>query len=85
MVREIKRVVVRGTSWVGDSVMTIPALRALRRLLPDAEITLAIKPGVKGIFEETNFVDHLLVYERKNIFSVLPQIRQWRRHKFDLA
>ena len=36
----IKRVVVRGTNWVGDSVMTIPALRALRRVLPDANILI---------------------------------------------
>ena len=43
----IKRVVVRGTNWVGDSVMTIPALRALRRVLPDANITLVIRPGAK--------------------------------------
>jgi heptosyltransferase-2 len=30
-------------------------------------------------------VDHLLVYERRNAFSVIPQIREWRRRKFDLA
>ena len=46
----IKRVVVRGTNWVGDSLMTVPALRALRRVLPDANITLVIRPGAKGIF-----------------------------------
>lgn len=81
----INRVVVRGTSWVGDSIMTIPALRALRKLLPEAEITLAIKPGVKGIFADADFVDHLLIYQRKNLFSVIPQIREWRRRQFDLA
>src|SRR5437763_10727990 len=81
----IKRVVVRGTNWVGDSVMTVPALRALRRVLPDANITLAIRPGAKGIFSEADFVDDVLVYERKNAFSVVPQIREWRRRNFDLA
>jgi len=81
----IKRVVVRGTNWVGDSVITVPALRALRRVLPDANITLAVRPGAKGIFSEADFIDDVLVYERKNAFSIVPQIREWRRRNFDLA
>lgn len=81
----IKRVVVRGTNWVGDSVMTVPALRALRRVLPHANITLAIRPGAQGIFSEADFIDDVLVYNRKNALSVLPQIREWRRRNFDLA
>ncbi|HEX3248338.1 MAG TPA: lipopolysaccharide heptosyltransferase II [Pyrinomonadaceae bacterium] len=81
----IKRVVVRGTNWVGDSLMTIPALRALRRVLPEAHITLVIRPGAKGIFAEADFIDELLVYDRKNAFSVVPQVREWKRRRFDLA
>jgi len=81
----IKRVVVRGTNWVGDSLMTVPALRALRRVLPDAQITLATRPGAKGIFAEADFIDDLLIYDRKSAFSVVPQIREWRKRKFDLA
>jgi len=81
----IKRVVVRGTNWVGDSLMTIPALRALRRVLPDAHITLVIRPGTKGIFSDADFIDEVLVYDRKNAFSVFPQVGEWKRRQFDLA
>jgi len=81
----IKRVVVRGTNWVGDSVMTVPALRALRRILPDAHITLVIRPGTKGIFSEVDFIDDVLIYDRKGALSVPGQVREWKRRKFDLA
>jgi heptosyltransferase-2 len=81
----IKRVVVRGTNWVGDSVMTVPALRALRRVLPEAHITLVIRPGAKGIFSETDFIDDVLVYDRNGPLSVLGQVREWKRRQFDLA
>lgn len=81
----IRRVVVRGTNWVGDSVMTVPALRALRRVLPDAQITLVIRPGTTGIFSEADFVDDVLVYDRRGVLSVFGQVREWRRREFDLA
>src|ERR1043165_4283527 len=84
-VSEIKRVVVRGTNWVGDSVMTLPALRALRRVLPRAEITLVVRPSGRGIFADSDFIDHLLIYDRRNAFSIIPQVREWRRRQFDLA
>ena len=82
---QIKRVVVRGTNWVGDSVMTIPALRALRKVLPGAEITLVLRPGAQGLFTDAEFIDNLLVYDRRNAFSALNQVRQWRKRSFDLA
>ena len=82
---EIQRVVVRSTNWVGDCVMTIPALRALRRLLPNARITIAAKPAVRGLFEAANVVDEVVEYDRRNALSVVSQIREWKRHHFDLA
>ena len=82
---EIKRVVVRGTNWVGDSVMTVPALRALRKVLPEAKITLVVRPSAKGIFSGVSFIDDVLVYDRRGVGSVISQIREWRRREFDLA
>jgi heptosyltransferase II len=82
---EIKRVVVRGTNWVGDSVMTVPALRALRRVLPEAKITLVVRPSAKGIFSDVDFIDQLLIYDRHSAFSIIPQVREWRKRQFDLA
>jgi heptosyltransferase-2 len=83
--RDIKRVVVRGTNWVGDSVMTLPALRALRRVLPEAEITLVVRPSARGIFADVDFVDEILIYDRRNVWSVWQQIKEWRKRQFDLA
>lgn len=81
----IKRVVVRGTNWVGDAVMTVPALRELRRLFPTAHITLATRPWATELFAGVDFLDDLLVYDRRGISSVIPQIREWRSRRFDLA
>lgn len=81
----IKRIVVRGTNWVGDAVMTVPALRELRRLLPDAHVTLAVRSWAEGLFAEADFIDDLMIYDRRGLGSGIQQIREWRRRAFDLA
>ena len=83
----IKRVVVRGTNWVGDAVMTVPALRELRRLFPDAHLTLATRSLAKGIFDGADFIDEVLVHDRGpgGFRNVSAQAREWRSRRFDLA
>jgi heptosyltransferase-2 len=78
---------VRGTNWVGDAVMTVPALRELRRVLPRARITLATRPWAEGLFRDADFLDNLLIYERgkRDAGAVLRQVREWRKRRFDLA
>ncbi|HEX8776071.1 MAG TPA: lipopolysaccharide heptosyltransferase II [Pyrinomonadaceae bacterium] len=84
---DIKRVVVRGTNWVGDAVLTIPALRELRRLLPSAHITLATRSWAEGLFADADFLDDLLIYDRGRRDPGAPfrQMREWRRRRFDAA
>ncbi len=81
------KIVVRGTNWVGDAVMTIPALRELRRIFPDAQITLHSRNWAKGIFQDVDFIDKILGFDReKSTFKTLiSQASNWRKVKFDLA
>jgi heptosyltransferase-2 len=67
--------------------MTVPALRALRGLLPNAHITLATRPFARGIFADADFLDDLLIIETGTggLRNVLAQAREWRRKSFDLA
>ncbi|MDH3494573.1 MAG: lipopolysaccharide heptosyltransferase II [Acidobacteriota bacterium] len=76
------KIVVHGTNWIGDAVMTIPALRKLRSIFPDAHITLHSRPWAKGIFRDCDFVDELSIPERGGLIS---ESALWRRRRFDLA
>ncbi|HMF57177.1 MAG TPA: lipopolysaccharide heptosyltransferase II [Pyrinomonadaceae bacterium] len=84
---EIERVVVRGTNWVGDAVMSVPALRELRRILPDAHITLATRSSSEAIFKDADFIDEILIYDRQKNprRALVRQIKEWRAHRFDCA
>jgi heptosyltransferase-2 len=82
--KKIKRVVARGTNWVGDAVMTIPALRELRRILPDAHITLFTSTVNKGIFIDADFIDEIIEF-KKGKSGVWEQGKTMRGEDFDLA
>ncbi|MGH9941752.1 MAG: glycosyltransferase family 9 protein, partial [Pyrinomonadaceae bacterium] len=82
----IERVVVRGANWVGDAVLTVPALRELRRVLPQAHITLATRPWAEGVFADADFIDDLLlVDDRRGARGFIRRLRAWRERRFDLA
>ena len=83
---KIERVVVRGANWVGDAVMTVAALRELRRVLPRAHITLATRAWAVGVFEGADFLDELMVVgETRGLRAVLREAREWRARRFDLG
>src|SRR5687767_5951898 len=83
----IERIVVRGTNWVGDAVMTVPALRALRRLFPRARLSLATRPWAEGIFAGADYIDDFLVTDNGSgrPSAVFREAREWRARRFDLA
>ena len=83
----IRRVVVRGANWVGDAVMTVPALRELRRVLPHARITLATRAWAEGIFADADFLDDIIIIDghKRGLHSFITQARGWRAAAFDLA
>ncbi len=85
----IKRILVRGPNWLGDAVMCEPALRGLRRLFPDAQIALLVKPAVADLFAGHPALTRVLTYDSKGHHAGLSGkwalAGQLRRQGFDLA
>ena len=79
-----RNILVRGVNWVGDSVMTLPALRALRKGLPDAEISLLVKPWVSPVFEKNLDLDEIIMYadRHKGMIGKLRLSRMLSRKAF---
>jgi heptosyltransferase-2 len=84
---EIKRVLVRGTNWLGDAVMTTPALRRLRASFPAAHIALLATPRTAGLFEGSPFINEVLPYRRKEdgVAAFWRAVREIRARRFDAA
>ena len=56
----VDRLLVVMPSWLGDTVMATPALRALRALYPNAHITALIRVAIRPIIEGCPWVDRII-------------------------
>jgi heptosyltransferase-2 len=85
----IRRLVVRQTNWIGDAVMTTPAMGAVRAAFPQAEIVVAASPLVAELFRNHPYCDRVLVYERqagkRKMAGLWRFAGELRRERFDLA
>jgi heptosyltransferase-2 len=54
------RVLVRAPNWVGDVVLSLPALRDVRRRFPTARLTVLARPWVAGLYGAVPDVDAVL-------------------------
>lgn len=80
---------VRSTNWIGDAVMTAPALRAVRESFPEAQITVVANPLVARLFEFHPDCDRVMIFDKKGAHNGLAGFwafcKALRRERFDLA
>jgi heptosyltransferase-2 len=63
------KILVRATNWVGDAIMALPALRAVRGRFPDAEIVIIALPYVADLYRDQQICDSFIVYDRRRVHS----------------
>jgi len=74
-------ILVRATNWVGDAVMCVPALQALRGRFPAARIVILAKPWVAGLYAREPFADEVIPYTQ----GYWATARMLRERRFDAA
>lgn len=84
-----QKILVFQPSWVGDAVMATPALRALRKLYPEAHIAYLMRRYVEPILNGVPWADQVITYRaskrplgKGQFFSVAARLR---KAKFDMA
>ena len=71
-----RRILVRGVNWLGDAVMTTPALQRLREALPDAHLTLLTHEKLASLWERHPSLDAILTFSPgESPWSVARRLR----------
>lgn len=84
--KNIKRILVITLSNVGDAVLTLPVVGALKENFKDASVDVVVGPRAKEIFEVDPRIDKMYVYDKAiSLIGKLKFIFRLRRNNYDLA
>jgi len=77
------RILIRSSNWLGDAVMGVPAVRAIKDGRPDVHVTIAAPDKIAPMWKLIAEVDAIIPLSES---SILPVVRQLRQQKpFDVA
>ncbi|MDD5722117.1 MAG: lipopolysaccharide heptosyltransferase II [Syntrophales bacterium] len=85
----VEKVLIRGTNWIGDVIMSLPAVSSVRCTFPRARIAVLAKPWVADIYRACPDVDDVIVFQSPGIHDgISGKIRlagELQKERFDLA
>ncbi|MBN2594882.1 MAG: glycosyltransferase family 9 protein [Sedimentisphaerales bacterium] len=94
MTGRFKNILITKPSSLGDIVLTLPALRALRMSFPEAKISWLIRPEFAQLIENHPDLDEIITFDRKLLGrawfhsgafgALMSLIRKLRRSQFDV-
>src|SRR6266851_5395283 len=83
------KILIRATNWVGDAVMSLPAIRAVHARFPAAELVVLARPWVADLYARETGITRVIPYDPASGFhglsDKLQAARALRREKFDCA
>jgi heptosyltransferase II len=56
----ISRLYVRATNWLGDAVMSLPAIRTIREIFPHAYLAVVARSGLADLYARESVIDHVI-------------------------
>jgi len=81
----VSRVVVRAPNWLGDAVMSLPAVRAVRRIFSHAELAVLARPSVAGFYDTESAVSRVIPYPARTLAEKRAFAARLRKERFDCA
>ncbi|MCF7669286.1 MAG: hypothetical protein K9N48_05875, partial [Verrucomicrobia bacterium] len=75
----VERILIRGVNWLGDAVMTMPALMRLRAAFPEARISIMTPMKLVDLWSKHPAVDAVIPVSRADgVFLTAGRLRQER-------
>jgi heptosyltransferase-2 len=80
-----ENIVVRSVNWLGDAVMSVPALTRLREAKPNARITLLTPLKLAELWERQPFADEVLAFPPEASFWQVARLLREKRFDTGIA
>src|SRR5581483_11816759 len=66
----MKRLLIRAPNWIGDAVMSEPAIRHFRATYPDARVTVLARPAIAELLAAHPAIDERIVYDPRRYMGL---------------
>jgi heptosyltransferase-2 len=83
-----RKIIVRQTNWLGDVMMALPFLAALRQKEPESHIAVLARPRVAAILQHQPGIDQFIVCDDEGLHRGMAMFQlasDLRNQKFDAA
>ena len=84
-----KRILVKEVNWLGDLVISLPGLRAVRRAWPEAAVSVLVKRELAGFFDGMDWLAEVIPYQvnrgMAGLRDQLAIVSEVRARRFDMA
>ena len=77
------RILVRASNWLGDSVISVPAVRAIKSGRPDAHLSILTPANLAPMWKLVKEADEIVPLPNKSLVAAMHLLR--RRSRFDVA
>ena len=81
----VDKVLVRATNWLGDAVMSLPAIHAVREIFPHAHLAVVARPWVADLYARESVIDRVIPYTARTPIEKYRFAAGLRSHRFQCA
>ncbi len=95
MPKHFKNILIMKPSSLGDIILVLPALAALRRNFPEAKISWLVRPEFAALLENHPYLDEIIAFDRKFLGkawfhprafgALISLVRKLRSARFDVV
>jgi heptosyltransferase II len=82
-------ILVKQVNWLGDLVMSLPALHAIRDAFPSSPLSVLVRRELAGLFDGADWITEVIPYRVRNgpagLLDRASIVREIRSRRFDLA
>jgi len=83
----MEKILVIQTSFIGDSILTLPMIQTLKKRFPESTVDVICIPSTVEIFSASPFVDKVIVLEKRgkhrSIFGLWSFIKELRKNSYN--
>ena len=87
--KQYKNILVNSLVNLGDVVLTTSAIALLKKVYPQAKITMLVRPVVREAVENNPVIDEVMIFDYKakenSLGKMWSMVKEIRHKKFDLS